>query len=148
MKIESQALQQQSQYSDRQRKLLGIHYTPEIVVDYIVRRTLQPCLENADSEAIRNITVVDPACGAGLFLLRAFDLIRDFWMEHFGHVSAEDARYILENSLHGVDIDESAVQATRDNLMQKALDFGVETADLDHTICQGDALIRSVSHEQ
>jgi hypothetical protein len=148
MKIESQALQHQSRYSNRRRKLLGIHYTPEAIIDYIVRHTIQPCLENADSEAIRNITVVDPACGAGLFLLRAFDLICHFWMEHFEHVSAEDARYILENSLYGVDIDESAVQAARDNLMRKARDFGVETADLDHAICQGDALIRPVSHGQ
>jgi adenine-specific DNA-methyltransferase len=148
MEIESQALQHQSQYSDRRRKLLGIHYTPEIIIDYIVHCTLQPCLEKADSEASRNVTVVDPACGAGLFLLRAFDLICHFWIEHFGHLSAEDVRYILENSLYGVDIDKSAVQATRDNLMRKAQDFGVGAADLDHTICQGDALMRPVSHEQ
>jgi len=143
MKIEQQARYHQSEYSDEKRKSLGVHYTPDAIVEYIVRRVLQSCFERGDSESIRNIAIVDPACGSGLFLLKAFDVLCSFWKQHFGQFSAEDARYILENNLYGVDIDASAVHATQDHLRQKAKEFGAEVIALERTICQGDAVMRS-----
>ena len=148
MRIESQAIHHQTKYSGEQRKLLGIHYTPEAVVEYIVCHSLRPYFGGMDSKSVRNISIVDPACGAGLFLLKAFELLCSLWEQRFGRFCAEDAQYILENNLYGVDVDKSAVQVTKENLAQKAKDFGVETVDLDHTIRRGDALMQPVFHPQ
>jgi hypothetical protein len=148
MRTESQALYHQLQYSTERRKSLGIHYTPEAIIEYIVRRTLQPYFERSNLELARNITIIDPACGSGLFLLKAFDLLCSFWKQHFGYFRPENARYILENSLYGVDIDASAAQTAKAHLIQKGKEFGVRDLDLDHTIHQGDALMRPVSHIQ
>lgn len=148
MNVEHRALYHQSQYSSEQRKLLGVHYTPDEIVEYIVRHILQPYFEREDFELIRDIAIIDPACGSGLFLLKAFDLLCSFWKQRFGYFRAKDARYILENNLYGVDVDASAVDATKDHLIKKAKEFGVDSADLEHTICQGDALMQPTSYPQ
>jgi type I restriction-modification system DNA methylase subunit len=72
MKIEQSARHHQTQYSEQQRKLLGIHYTPDSVIDYIVRHTILSYLEKNNFVALRKIKILDPACGSGLFLLKAF----------------------------------------------------------------------------
>ncbi len=148
MTIDHQALSHQSAYSAESRKLLGVHYTPDAVIEYIVRLTLRPYFEQSDSTSIRNLTIVDPACGSGLFLLKAFDVLRSFWTQHLGHFRAEDAQHILENNLCGVDIDASAVRVAKERLAYKAKEFGVEAVDLEQTIHQGDALMRPVRHLQ
>ena len=71
--IETKARQHEQTYSIDHRKLLGTHYTPDSVVDYIVNRTLRPYLESP--ELFTNIRILDPACGSGLFLLKAYDVL-------------------------------------------------------------------------
>ena len=66
--IETKARQHEQTYSIDHRKLLGTHYTPDSVVDYIVNRTLRPYLESPD--LFTNIRILDPACGSGLFCLK------------------------------------------------------------------------------
>lgn len=79
------------------RKAGGIYYTPDYVVEFIVRNTLGVKLkeiwEQADVlfnerkygeaakkfEEISEIELVDPACGSGSFLIRAFDLIKEYY---------------------------------------------------------------------
>ncbi|MGQ9631784.1 MAG: Eco57I restriction-modification methylase domain-containing protein [bacterium] len=146
MKIERQALHHQ--YSNEQRKLLGMHYTPDAIIDYIVRRSLQPYFEKGDFELIRDIAIVDPACGSGLFLLKAFDLLCSFRKQHSGSLHAKDVRYILENNLYGVDIDASAVHTARGRLMRRAEELGVKAVNLERNILQGDALMWPAFHPQ
>jgi len=43
--IEAKARQYEQNYSDRERKKLGTHYTPNAVIDYIVNRVLRPLSE-------------------------------------------------------------------------------------------------------
>jgi hypothetical protein len=148
MKIERQALSHQLRYSSERRKLLGVHYTPEVIIEYIVRRTLQPYFEGGDFDFIRSITIVDPACGSGLFLLKAFDLLCSFWKQRLGYLRGEDVRHILENNLYGIDIEASAVHAAKGHLLRKAKELEVEVADLEHTLLQGDALMRPASNSQ
>jgi len=77
------------------RKREGVFYTPEYIVQHIIRRVLAPQvephlaraltqLEAGDFEAafasantILNVRVVDPACGSGSFLLGAFEYLTD-----------------------------------------------------------------------
>ncbi len=59
---------------------------------------------------VREITVMDPACGSGHFLVRAFDLLAQMYAEEGLERPEEIAHLILERNLHGIDIDLRAVQ--------------------------------------
>jgi hypothetical protein len=54
------------------RKAGGVYYTPQWVVDEIVRLTIDPLIEGHAPRALENFRVLDPACGSGSFLLTAF----------------------------------------------------------------------------
>ena len=74
---------------------------------------------------LRNLKLIDPACGSGHFLVIAFDLLFAFYQEesrHRGEVltDAEIANSILENNLYGIDIDARAVQMAAAALWLKA----------------------------
>ncbi len=115
--------------SRTKRKSLGAYYTPAYIVDYIVKNTVGVLLKKAKTEEdIRRIRVLDPACGSGSFLIRAFDeFARAYARVHqkagtdtlFGF---DVKRTILENNLYGVDIDPRAVEIAKLNLMIKALE--------------------------
>jgi hypothetical protein len=59
---------------------------------------------------VREITVMDPACGSGHFLVRAFDILVQMYNEEGLERQDEIAHLILERNLHGIDIDLRAVQ--------------------------------------
>jgi hypothetical protein len=84
-----------------------------------------------DSEAlptrVRDITLLDPACGSGHFLARAFDVFAKLYEEE-GLESPDDvAQLILERNLHGIDIDLRAIQISALRLFLK----GCELASAD-----------------
>jgi adenine-specific DNA-methyltransferase len=137
--IELQARRHERIYSNEHRKLRGAHYTPDSMVDYIVKRTLRPFLDSPD--ALPKIRVIDPACGSGLFLLKAYEVFVDSWKKVFGSFGTKDAKYILENSLFGIDIDEQAVSATKKNLIQKASLSEHDCVNINKNIVAGDALL-------
>jgi hypothetical protein len=57
------------------RKTSGSYYTPQPLVDFLVRRTLEPLvqqpIQNGEPERILELKVVDPAMGSGAFLVGA-----------------------------------------------------------------------------
>src|SRR5262249_18994496 len=53
------------------RKANGIYYTPPAIVDHVVRHTLGPALQQIKANGPPQISVLDPACGCGAFLLAA-----------------------------------------------------------------------------
>jgi len=140
--IESKARQYEQNYSDRDRKRLGKHYTPNAIIDYIVKRVLRPLPEHPNS--LRSIRILDPACGSGLFLLKAYEILADCWQRANGSFDKKDAKHILENCLFGIDIDKRAVSATKTHLLQKASLYESDSAFLDKNIIVGDAL--SIAH--
>ena len=54
------------------RKAGGIFYTPEYIVDYIVKNTVSRFLSERKPKEIQNLRILDPACGSGSFLIRAY----------------------------------------------------------------------------
>lgn len=138
MLIETQARRHEQNYSDEHRKLLGTHYTPEPIVDFIVRRALLPLLDSTD--CVQDIRVLDPACGSGLFLLKAFDVLAEHWLKTFGSFGPKEAQHILENSLFGIDIDGQAVSATRRHLLEKASLLESDFSSINNNILVADAL--------
>jgi len=137
--IELQARQQEQTYSGQHRKFRGTHYTPDSVVDYIARRTLGPLLVSRDT--LRKLRIIDPACGSGLFLLKAYEILADGWRKTFGSFGPKDAKYILENCLYGIDIDDRSVPATRKHLLEKASLSDRDCVDMTKNIVAGDALL-------
>ncbi len=54
------------------RKAGGIFYTPEYIVDYIVKNTVGRFLSERKPKEIQTLRILDPACGSGSFLIRAY----------------------------------------------------------------------------
>ncbi len=65
------------------RKAGGAVYTPPRVVDYLVERTLGRLLEGKTPRDAARVRILDPACGAGAFLLAAYRLLLDWHLHYY-----------------------------------------------------------------
>ena len=74
-------------------------------------------------DRLRDVTLLDPACGSGHFLARAFDLLVEMYREEGLEAPEEIPHLILERNLHGVDIDLRAVQISALRLYLKACEL-------------------------
>lgn len=158
------------------RKKDGIFYTPEYIVDYIVRNSLGKYLEDqfeiierkhlkkekqmSDKvyqekqqsiygeykQVLENITVLDPACGSGAFLVKVFDYLL---AEHkrvgevLNSIFDNESTYksILQRNIYGVDLNAESVEITKLSLWLKTAEKGKKLADLDGNIKCGNSLI-------
>jgi hypothetical protein len=119
------------------RKARGVYYTPPPLIDHVLERTLVPWLGEATPGQVSALTILDPACGAGDFLGRAYRLLLD-WYGAQAAGSTVKGR-ILQRHIFGVDIDEQAVAATRAALQGLA---GMDQTDgLQANIRCGNALV-------
>ncbi len=68
------------------RKAGGVFYTPAYVVDYIVAKTVGEQVKGKTPRDVAKLTILDPACGSGSFLLGAYrfllDWHRDWYIEN------------------------------------------------------------------
>ena len=78
------------------RKESGIYYTPPYVVDYIVENTLGELLKDKTPEEVSKIKVLDPACGSGSFLIKAYDYFKDYYEKENEKISQQKERLIEE----------------------------------------------------
>jgi hypothetical protein len=60
------------------KKAGGVKYTPVYIVEAIVKKTLGPMLEGKTPLAVVLISVLDPACGSGSFLIVAYQYLLDW----------------------------------------------------------------------
>jgi type I restriction-modification system DNA methylase subunit len=132
-------------YKPEVRKAKGVYYTPQYIVEYIVKNTVGELLKGCKNprDAAR-LKILDPACGSGSFLLGAYQHLINWHLEwyvadgpakHEGKVvatpgpgpaswrlTAAAKKDILVNNLFGVDIDPQAVEVTKLSLLLKALE--------------------------
>lgn len=73
------------------------------------------------AKPLSEITLLDPACGSGHFLLEAFNMLYDMY-EEAGEITdpEEICKSILTNNLFGIDIDARAIQIAEAALWMKA----------------------------
>ena len=68
------------------KKAGGVKYTPAYIVEAIVKKTLGPSLEGRTARQACEISVLDPACGSGSFLIVAYQYLldwhRDWYVQH------------------------------------------------------------------
>ena len=132
-------------YKPEVRKAKGVYYTPQYIVEYIVKNTVGELLKGCKSpKDAAKLKILDPACGSGSFLLGAYQHLINWHLEWY--VDDDPARYegmvvatpgpgpvswrltadakkdILVNNLFGVDIDPQAVEVTKLSLLLKALE--------------------------
>ncbi|KZL93909.1 type IIS restriction enzyme Eco57I [Clostridium magnum DSM 2767] len=133
--------------TDRQtRKAMGMFYTPDFIVDYILQYTV------SELDVLGNpfAKILDPACGAGYFLVKAYDILKYKFKENLTSLNNKYANevytiednkdennivkeikgsnywteenlhyHILRHCLYGADLDPMAVEITKKNLISK-----------------------------
>ena len=101
------------------------------------------------AEALRNIKVIDPACGSGAFLNQVFDFLykeNQIVRNELDKLSLENDptpldKYILTNNIYGVDLNHESVQITKLSLWLKTANKHSELTALDQNILIGNSLI-------
>ncbi len=92
------------------RKGSGAFYTPQELVEHLSDEALDAALPAAELESLREIHVLDPACGSGAFLVHMLERLANLRRDsgEAGSV-AEIRRRVLASSIFGVDINPTAV---------------------------------------
>jgi hypothetical protein len=133
------------------RKAGGVYYTPQHVVDYIVKNTVGKLIENKSPKEVSKIKIVDPACGSGSFLIGAYQYLLDWHKDYYsgngkpfkwkkdspltaeGNLTTAEKKRILFNNIFGVDIDVNAVEVTKLSLLLKCME-GETEASINHQL--------------
>ncbi|KZL93912.1 type IIS restriction enzyme Eco57I [Clostridium magnum DSM 2767] len=124
------------------RKTYGSFYTPDFIINYIIENTIM----NLDILENPFIKIIDPACGVGYFLIKAYEILMDKFAEKIHLIKEKylDEEYsievsgklenikgekywrkenlhyhILKHCIYGADIDSKAVHFTKTNLISK-----------------------------
>ena len=137
------------------RKEQGIYYTPTWVVDYIVRFSIEEALKRKGVRPER-LRVLDPACGSGTFLLRAFDHLMRARNPSGASVQARFdpeaserlvglRTSVLTENLFGVDLDARAVEIAQLNLMIRAAESRHRLPTLERNVRVGNSVISDAS---
>lgn len=124
------------------RKEQGIFYTPNYIVDFIVKGALGEKLkEIRNINDLQKIKVLDPASGSGSFLTAAFETINDKYKNFGNSGDLFTKTNILLKNIYGVDLDKQAIELAKLNLLIGALDFKAKLPDLTNNIRIGNSLI-------
>ncbi|MHC1573420.1 MAG: Eco57I restriction-modification methylase domain-containing protein, partial [Candidatus Syntropharchaeales archaeon] len=149
-----------------ERKATGSYYTPDYIVNYIVKNTIDPVVDErwqkarACNESLIDATlsvkVLDPAMGSGHFLVGALDHLSARMMEavrreiESGRIAEnEREQYTLEwakrevasHCIYGVDLNDLAVELAKVSLWLKTIAKDKPLSFLDHRLKCGNSLI-------
>ena len=72
------------------RKAGGVYYTPQFIVDYIVKNTVGKLIASKGGEVtpedVAKIKICDPACGSGSFLIGAYQYLLNWHKDYYTNV--------------------------------------------------------------
>ena len=137
------------------RKLTGSYYTPDALVQELIRSALDPVIEQRIAQhavdpvaALLGIRVIDPACGSGHFLLAAARRLAERLAQlraPDGAVKPQDYRHALREvigrCIFGTDRNPMALELARTALWLEGFEEGKPLGFLDHHLQCGDALL-------
>jgi hypothetical protein len=147
------------------RKTTGSYYTADPLVQEQLDSTLEPVIQailaahpsgDGAVQALLAISVIDPACGSGHFLLAAARRIaghlarvraqmRDTLLGHGGQPTPDDYRHALRDvvghCVYGVDMNPMALELARMALWLEAYTPDAPLGFIDHHLQLGNALI-------
>ena len=137
------------------RKLSGSYYTPDSLVQELIKSALEPVIAQTlqanlqqPVKALLGLTVCDPACGSGHFLLAAARRIA----EEVARLNASEGnplqsdyrhalREVVAHCIYGVDKNPMAVELAKTALWLEAYTPDRPLTFLDHHLRCGDALL-------
>lgn len=133
-----------------ERKRFGIYYTPSDFTEFIAYSTIYKLavqrfdtiaaamkINRQDAEGAQNdpqaaaywkecfevlkaMKIVDPACGSGAFLIKAYDTFEELYLDVLDHLAYQGENvdalkdaipdYILNENIHGMDLSSEAVE--------------------------------------
>jgi len=138
------------------RKESGSYYTPSSLVECLLDSALDPLLDEACAKAsaqervtaLLDLTVCDPACGSGHFLVAAARRIAKRVAaevtgdpEPSGSIVRGALRQVIGRCIYGVDINPMAAELARVSLWIEALEPGKPLSFLDENIRVGNSLL-------
>lgn len=137
------------------RKLTGSYYTPDSLVQELIQSALEPVINQRLEEnpanprqALLSISVCDPACGSGHFLLAAARrLAAELARIEAGADQPTEADYrhalrqVVRYCIYGVDMNPLAVELCRTALWLEAIEPGKPLGFLDAHIQLGNSLV-------
>lgn len=88
----------------------GLFYTPSHLAKLLVDEAMP--LKNYAKIDLDNYKILDPACGSGIFLVIAYKRLIQWWRlkNNLKRPELSDLKKILENNIHGVDMEQPAVR--------------------------------------
>ncbi len=126
------------------QKGVGAYYTPKYIVDYIVQQTVGKKLEGKTPETVGTLTICDPACGSGSFLVGVYRYLLEWYFRQYTKddkaikkyekaeliirttrgltLTLAEKKRILVAHIYGVDIDSQAVEVAKLSLFLQMLD--------------------------
>ncbi len=122
------------------RKAGGVYYTPQYIVDYIVKNTVGRLVKDKNPKEVSDIKICDPACGSGSFLIGAYQFLLNWHKDYYtqkgkqskgnknnpltpmGELNTAEKKRILLNNIYGVDLDSNAVEVTKLSLLLKCME--------------------------
>jgi hypothetical protein len=84
------------------RKAGGVYYTPRYIVEYIAGQTVGKLLADRKPEDALKLRLLDPACGSGSFLIRAFEVV----CEHCQQWLTDDLRRTVGDEVTSLKLEE------------------------------------------
>ncbi|MDI9526086.1 MAG: N-6 DNA methylase [Pseudomonadota bacterium] len=144
------------------RKTTGSYYTPESLVRELIRSALDPLIKerlhsrpDAPEEALLSITVIDPACGSGHFLIAAARRLAERLSEITARgdiVTPSGYRHalhrVISRCIFGVDRNPLALELARTALWLEGFEPGQALSFLDHHLLCGDALLGTLEFRE
>lgn len=136
------------------RKTSGSYYTPDSLVQVLLDSALEPVVQstiaahpNKPIDALLELSIVDPACGSGHFLLAAARRLAGHVarLQANGTPSAAEYRHavrqVVGRCLYGVDLNPMAVELCKVSLWMEAVEPGRPLTFLDSHIQHGNSLL-------
>ena len=143
--------------SGNERKSTGSYYTPDFLVQSLIKTALDPVIaqklkDNPQNpeQALLSLKVIDPACGSGHFLLaaarrianeltqaRAQSMLQAPAPELYRHSLHE----VISKCIYGVDVNPMAVELARMGLWLEGFAENEPLSFLDHHLQVGNSLL-------
>ncbi len=161
---------------DGRRKKEGVYYTPKYITEYICKNTIVSYLSKSGTSSIqtllseyedeydalevkiKNLRILDPACGSGAFLIQAVDTLLAIRQEIHDRKFEDSTQYTLDETwedvttreiitenIYGVDLNKESVEITKLSLFLKMVTNNNPLIDLQKNIKVGNSVISDTS---
>jgi hypothetical protein len=136
-----------------ERKTTGSYYTPTSLITELLDSAVNPVLDEAakkqnPEQAILELSVIDPACGSGHFLIAAahriakrLAAVRTGDEEPSPDAMRSALREVIAQCIHGIDLNPMAVELCKVSLWMESMEPGKALGFLDNRIIRGNGLI-------